>query len=135
MRGKTKARDLSIISHIKSLNNDDSLIENSSKMSMISSKAEHFICINLVGCSNFVICIKLGNNPLNISFISTKKNTGGPNKGRNIAISQCKGDFICIADHDDIWFSNKIIQTVVQYIYVYIYLSFFSDEAMCTKRE
>ena len=48
----------------------------------------------------------------NISFISTKKNTGGPNKGRNIAISQCKGDFICIADHDDIWFPNKISELI-----------------------
>ena len=49
---------------------------------------------------------------MNISFISTKKNTGGPNKGRNIAISQCKGDFICIADHDDIWFPNKISELI-----------------------
>ena len=44
----------------------------------------------------------------NISFISTGINSGGPNKGRNIAIQRCTGDFICIADHDDIWFENKI---------------------------
>jgi len=49
---------------------------------------------------------------MNISFISTRKNTGGPNKGRNIAISQCKGDFICIADHDDVWFPNKISELI-----------------------
>ena len=49
---------------------------------------------------------------MNISFISTIKNRGGPNKGRNIAISQCKGDFICIADHDDIWFPNKISELI-----------------------
>ena len=49
---------------------------------------------------------------MNIRFISTKKNTGGPNKGRNIAISICKGDFICIADHDDVWFSNKISELI-----------------------
>ena len=46
----------------------------------------------------------------NINFQSTSKNTGGPNHGRNIALSICTGNYICIADHDDIWFSNKIIQ-------------------------
>ena len=44
----------------------------------------------------------------NISFIRTNRNSGGPNKGRNIALKQCKGDYICIADHDDVWFPNKI---------------------------
>ena len=46
----------------------------------------------------------------NINFQLTSKNTGGPNHGRNIALSVCTGSYICIADHDDIWFSNKIIQ-------------------------
>jgi len=46
----------------------------------------------------------------NIDFKCTSKNTGGPNHGRNIALSICSGNYICIADHDDIWFSNKIIQ-------------------------
>jgi glycosyltransferase involved in cell wall biosynthesis len=46
----------------------------------------------------------------NIPFISTKSNSGGPNQGRNIALRECKGDFICIADHDDIWFSNRILE-------------------------
>jgi len=46
----------------------------------------------------------------NINFQFTSKNTGGPNHGRNIALSICTGNYICIADHDDIWFSNKIIQ-------------------------
>ena len=45
-----------------------------------------------------------------INFQLTCKNTGGPNHGRNIALSLCTGNYICIADHDDIWFSNKIIQ-------------------------
>lgn len=44
----------------------------------------------------------------NIPFIRTNRNSGGPNKGRNIALKQCKGDYICIADHDDVWFPNKI---------------------------
>ncbi len=44
----------------------------------------------------------------NINFISTTKNTGGPNHGRNIALKQCTGDYICIADHDDIWFKDRI---------------------------
>ena len=46
----------------------------------------------------------------NINFQITNKNTGGPNHGRNIALSICTGNYICIADHDDIWFSNKVIQ-------------------------
>ena len=45
-----------------------------------------------------------------INFQLTCKNTGGPNHGRNIALLLCTGHYICIADHDDIWFSNKIIQ-------------------------
>ena len=44
----------------------------------------------------------------NIQFFSTNKNSGGPNRGRNIDFKKCNGDFICIADHDDVWFSNKI---------------------------
>ena len=44
----------------------------------------------------------------NIHFFSTNKNSGGPNRGRNIALKKCNGDFICIADHDDVWFPNKI---------------------------
>ena len=40
----------------------------------------------------------------NINFQFTSKNTGGPNHGRNIALSICTGNYICIADHDDIWF-------------------------------
>jgi glycosyltransferase involved in cell wall biosynthesis len=43
-----------------------------------------------------------------ISYLSTVKNSGGPNQGRNIALNKCTGDFICIADHDDIWFANRI---------------------------
>jgi len=46
----------------------------------------------------------------NINFQFTSKNTGGPNHGRNIALSICTGNYICIVDHDDIWFSNRIIQ-------------------------
>jgi len=46
----------------------------------------------------------------NINYLSTGHNSGGPNKGRNLALKQCKGDFICIADHDDIWFSNKVVK-------------------------
>lgn len=43
-----------------------------------------------------------------INFQITSKNTGGPNYGRNLALKQCTGDYICIADHDDIWFVNKV---------------------------
>ena len=43
-----------------------------------------------------------------IDFQVTNQNTGGPNHGRNRALKLCTGQFICIADHDDIWFTNKI---------------------------
>ena len=43
-----------------------------------------------------------------VNFQKTSQNTGGPNHGRNLALKQCIGEYICIADHDDIWFSNKI---------------------------
>ncbi len=43
-----------------------------------------------------------------IDFQVTNQNTGGPNHGRNKALKLCTGQFICIADHDDIWFTNKI---------------------------
>lgn len=48
----------------------------------------------------------------NISFLSTDKNSGGPNKGRNIAIKASNGDYICIADHDDVWRKNKIFSQI-----------------------
>jgi len=44
----------------------------------------------------------------NINFMVTEHNTGGPNCGRNLALSKCSGDYICIVDHDDVWFANKL---------------------------
>ena len=43
-----------------------------------------------------------------IKFYSTNKNSGGPNKGRNLALKKSTGDYLCIADHDDIWMPGKI---------------------------
>jgi len=43
-----------------------------------------------------------------VDFQITRENTGGPNHGRNLALKLCTGEYICIADHDDIWFPNKI---------------------------
>ncbi len=42
-------------------------------------------------------------------IFSTNLNSGGPNKGRNIGLKNVSGDYICIADHDDIWHSDKIL--------------------------
>jgi len=42
-------------------------------------------------------------------FISTETNTGGPNRGRNLALKQATGDAICIVDHDDIWKQDKLV--------------------------
>lgn len=44
----------------------------------------------------------------NVEIISTPKNSGGPNAGRNIGLNLVTGDFICIADHDDEWGKHKI---------------------------
>ena len=43
-------------------------------------------------------------------LFSNSSNSGGPNQGRNYALNKCTGNYICIADHDDIWLPNKIIK-------------------------
>lgn len=43
-----------------------------------------------------------------INYFSTETNSGGPNKGRNIALKKASGDFICFIDHDDTWSPFKI---------------------------
>jgi len=43
-----------------------------------------------------------------LDFHTTGKNTGGPNRGRNIGLDKACGDFICLIDHDDIWAPDKI---------------------------
>ncbi|UPT65462.1 MAG: glycosyltransferase [Sphingobacteriales bacterium JAD_PAG50586_3] len=45
----------------------------------------------------------------NIPYLSTPKNSGGPNAGRNIGLKAATGDYICIVDHDDEWHSNKVL--------------------------
>ena len=44
----------------------------------------------------------------NIITLQTTANTGGPNTGRNIGLKACIGEWICIADHDDLWEPFKI---------------------------
>ena len=51
----------------------------------------------------------------NIDYLSTKTNSGGPNKGRNIGLKAVRGDYICIADHDDEWKENRIL-TLLPYL-------------------
>ena len=41
--------------------------------------------------------------------LSTKINSGGPNKGRNMGLSVATGDYLCIADQDDVWAKDKIL--------------------------
>lgn len=36
------------------------------------------------------------------------ENSGGPNKGRNRALTNCGGDYIAFLDHDDEWLPDKI---------------------------
>jgi len=47
-------------------------------------------------------------NKFNLQVFSTEQNTGGPNHGRNIGLSKATGNYICIADQDDVWAPNKI---------------------------
>ncbi|MFN8438139.1 MAG: glycosyltransferase family 2 protein [Cytophagales bacterium] len=37
------------------------------------------------------------------------KNSGGPNRGRNLALEKAKGEYICFIDHDDVWYPNKTL--------------------------
>ena len=48
----------------------------------------------------------------NISYLSTSKNSGGPNTGRNIALKASTGDYLCIVDHDDAWDKNKVASQI-----------------------
>ncbi len=44
-----------------------------------------------------------------ILLLTTDKNSGGPNKGRNMGIKKSSGDYICIVDHDDEWKENRLL--------------------------
>jgi glycosyltransferase involved in cell wall biosynthesis len=44
----------------------------------------------------------------NISFWVNEKNSGGPNKGRNVGLDKATGDYICITDHDDEWQPERL---------------------------
>ncbi len=48
----------------------------------------------------------------NVIIFSTGKNTGGPNKSRNIGLENSTGDYICIADHDDEWIKDRLISQI-----------------------
>lgn len=41
-------------------------------------------------------------------FFQNEYNSGGPNKGRNVGLGISTGDYICIADQDDIWKKHKL---------------------------
>lgn len=41
-------------------------------------------------------------------LFQTEKNTGGPNRGRNLGLNAATGDYISIADHDDVWDKNRV---------------------------
>lgn len=49
---------------------------------------------------------------LNMMLYSTAKNSGGPNKGRNIGLGEASGDYICIVDQDDVWKKNRIASVI-----------------------
>lgn len=43
-----------------------------------------------------------------VEVFQNQTNSGGPNKGRNLALKYAKGDYIAFIDHDDEWLPNKI---------------------------
>lgn len=47
-----------------------------------------------------------------IPFLSTERNSGGPNAGRNIGLGKCTGDYICIVDHDDLWQLDRLLKII-----------------------
>lgn len=47
-----------------------------------------------------------------INYYSTRSNSGGPNKGRNIGLGKATGDYICIMDHDDEWMPKKTLTQI-----------------------
>ncbi|MEO0036868.1 MAG: hypothetical protein RIQ59_79 [Bacteroidota bacterium] len=50
-----------------------------------------------------------------VKLLVNDKNSGGPNKGRNLGLSIVTGDYICIVDQDDEWLPNRI-STVLPYL-------------------
>lgn len=48
----------------------------------------------------------------NLILIQNSKNSGGPNKGRNLGLKRASGNYICIADHDDEWKKDKIMSVL-----------------------
>ena len=47
-----------------------------------------------------------------VTYLKTDKNSGGPNKGRNLGLNIATGDYICIVDHDDEWHTNRIKEVI-----------------------
>ena len=43
-----------------------------------------------------------------VQVFQNEANSGGPNKGRNLALKHSKGEYITFIDHDDEWLVNKI---------------------------
>lgn len=48
-------------------------------------------------------------------FLANDKNSGGPNRGRNLGLKKATGQYICLCDHDDHWHKDKIL-TQLKYV-------------------
>jgi glycosyltransferase involved in cell wall biosynthesis len=51
-------------------------------------------------------------NKFDILLLSTIRNSGGPNAGRNIGLKHATGDYIMIADQDDVWKEHRLISLI-----------------------
>ncbi len=45
-----------------------------------------------------------------VTLLVNERNSGGPNRGRNLGLERCTGDVIAIADHDDEWLPNRALR-------------------------
>ncbi|MFA5419785.1 MAG: glycosyltransferase family 2 protein [Bacteroidales bacterium] len=65
-------------------------------------------------CERFKQIFKKGSY---MDILTTTKNSGGPNNGRNIGLMAAQGDVVCFLDHDDEWMPHKIHNQLKQIEY------------------
>jgi len=61
-----------------------------------------------------------------VRMFTSNKNSGGPNRGRNVGIRNATGDLIAFLDHDDEWLPTKVKEQLKQINkgYEFVYSSY-----------